>query len=122
MCRRPIYYRGCRSERLRWAEEKEDDQYTEAYGHLIDEVSATLIEDGMEMFFLEDMRDVESTFNVLRRSFNVLGREGWGIEDIENEILEDGLYLSNRRQRWFYDDEPVKEIPVDWRPSHFIVV
>jgi hypothetical protein len=121
MCRKPMYYRGCRAERQRWAQEKEDLQYTESFGRLIDEVFEYLMEEEMSFFFLEDMREIESTFNVLRREFNVLGRDGWEEGDIEYEILEEGLYLTPRMQN-LYEDEPVKEYPADWRPAHFIVV
>ena len=122
MCRRPMYYRGCRAQRKQWAEEKEEEQYTESYGRLIESTFNVLVDDGMEEFFLEDMRDIESTFNVLKREFNVLSREGWDTEEIEYNILDEGLYLSEKRMKWVYDDEPVKEFPVDWRPAHFIVV
>jgi hypothetical protein len=116
-----MYYRGCRAERQRWAEEKEEEQYTQAFGNLIDILSQELFDDGMNFFFNGDMCEIESTFNVLKREFNVLGREGWDEGDIEYEILSEGLYLSPRIQH-LYDDEPVKDIPVAWRPVHFIVV
>jgi len=117
-----MYYRGCRAQRKQWADEKEEEQYTESYGRLIEGVIEVLVEDGMEMYFLEDMRDIESTFNVLKREFNVLRHEGWDTEEIEYNILDEGLYLSERRMRWLYDDDPVKDIPIVWRPAHFIVV
>jgi hypothetical protein len=122
MCRKPIYYRGCRADRQKWVEEKQEERYSESFGALIDGVAEELFETGMQMFFLEDMRDVESTFHVLKKDFDVIGSEGWDSEDIEYEILDEGLYLSRRHMKWFYDDDPIRETPIVWRPAHNFVV
>jgi hypothetical protein len=115
MCRKPMYYRGCREQRQKWADEKQDAEYVESFGKIIQEVSESLLEDNDERFFLGDMRDIESTFNALKE-------DGMSPDDIEYLIFEEGMYISARSQRFQYDDEPQKESVMVWRPAHNIIV
>lgn len=114
MCRKPMYYRGCREQRQKWAEEKQEAEYVEFFGKIIQEVSESLIEDNEERYFLGDMRDIESTFNALKE-------DGMSPDQIEYLIFEEGWYISGRL-KFEYDDEPQKESIMVWRPAHNIVV
>ena len=124
MCRKPVYYRGFQKHRKQWQEERIEAKYNET----LDDIFGELIEgfyddfDDLEMgevmpywILTEDMKEIEHTFNSLKR-------HGEHPDDIAFLIMEEGLQLSERGQRWEWDDEPVKESWVEWRPIHIVVV
>jgi hypothetical protein len=124
MCRKPLYYRGFQKHRAQWQEERLETQYSEKldsiFGELIDGFYEDFddLDEGEQMphwILNEDMKEIEQTFNILKC-------QGYPPEEIEYLILEEGLYLSERGPKWEWDDEPVKDSWVEWRPSHYCFV
>jgi len=120
MCRKSLYYRGFWKQRKQWQDERLETRYSEK----LDSIFGELIEDFYEDFIdLEemphwvlngDMKEIEQTFNILKD-------QGYDPEEIEYLIMEEGLYLSERG-KCGWDDEPVKDSWVEWRPLHCVVV
>jgi hypothetical protein len=113
-----MYYKGCRENLKRWGDEKEAEEYTDTLNRIFEEVIGDFLEDEdmceyYQHVMLEDLKEIETTFNVLKM-------DGVLPEDIEYLICEEGLYLSGRVKQ-VYDDEPRREYFVEWRPKHFIV-
>jgi len=114
-----MYYKGCRENLKRWSDEKEADEYTETLNRIFEEVIGDFLEDEdmceyYQHVMLEDLKEIETTFNVLKM-------DGVLPEDIEYLICEEGLYLSGRVKQ-LYDDEPRREYFVEWRPTHQYVI
>jgi hypothetical protein len=117
MCRKPLYFRGFQDMRKQIKKERTEARYTETLDAIFVEVIEQFYEDEEELpmwILMEDLKDIETTFNVLKSHRT-------DPEDIVYWILDEGLYMSERGQKWEWDDEPVKESWVEWRPSHCFV-
>lgn len=117
MCRKPLYFKGFRHMRKKLNREKIEARYTETLDAMFCEVFEEFFDDEeLPMcLIMEDLKEIETTFNVLKSHRT-------DPEDIVYWILDEGLYMSERGQKWEWDDEPVKEQFDIWRPSHQCVV
>jgi hypothetical protein len=118
MCRKPMYFRGCRELKKRWEEENLETKYTATFGSILDNLFLDFFEDEDMMEFYShvltwDMIEIEQTFNALKDL-------GYDPEDIEYLICEEGV-CSGKKQKEVWNDEPVKEAWFQWRPNHFVV-
>jgi len=98
--------------------ERTEARYTETLDAIFGEVIESFYEDDEKLpmwLLMEDLIDIETTFNVLK-SYRT------DPEDIVYWILDEGLYMSERGKKWEWDDEPDKEHFYIWRPSHQCVV
>lgn len=114
MCRRPMYFRGLRAMRDRWDKtawrEKADAYFAEAFD-LIIETNEGL----MRCFVMDDLRDLESTYQVLIQDEATL-------EEIEYIMYEpEDYYFSIRRfgrdEKWPEPDPAEYPDPIG-RPVH----
>lgn len=117
MCRRPIYFRGLRMLRKQWDEiswrEKADEYFAEAFDYIFE------INEGLPKYFLiDDLRDLESTYQVLIEDHADL-------EEIEYIMYDPDEYYFSIRRFGRERDKPyidfIPETPPDERPIHNIM-
>lgn len=114
MCRKPICFRGLAKLKQDWDEKNIDDKYSDVLSTCIDEMCTQGFDDGMEVFLPSIMRDISTTFNVLREL-------GAGPDEIDYWIMEEGLYMSERYLKLHWYNEPVYSAEPVWRPTHVAV-
>lgn len=115
MCRKPIAFRGLSKLKQEWDEKNYEDKYTEVFGDCIDEMCQKAFDDGMELFLPVILRDISTTFSVLKE----MGADPYEIDYL---LMEEGLYMSERSLKLGWYDEPQSTQEPEWRPKHLLLV